>query len=433
MDATPSLALPFILPGQAQKHVTHNEALRRLDALVQISVLDRDRTVPPSDPAPAQSHIVAAGASGAWAGHDDALAAWQDGAWAFFSPQPGWLAWLEDTGTLLVWTGTEWIEASGTGSGPASVNPASLVGVNTLADSTNKLAVKSDAVLFSHDDVTPGSGDVRHILNKASPSASASVVFQTGYSGRAEFGLTQDDDWHVKVSSDGVSWREALVADAETGRIGVGTAAPAGPLHVAGDDEGLVLENVQDLGAPWTIAVGRPGVYVDHLIIATGADITNTASHQLRFPKDGAPTFVNGIGIEDGEAVTSHTSGALAHYKPFDGTRGQLAFRGANDSGQAEFRIFGWVHDGGFSQKNVAAFEANASGARLGVNTHSPMTTLDVDGPVRVGRFTLATLPDAASNGEASLIYVADDASGPLIAYSDGTQWRRMTDGSVLV
>ena len=31
-DTTPNLALPFILPAQAQKHVTHNEALQRLDA-----------------------------------------------------------------------------------------------------------------------------------------------------------------------------------------------------------------------------------------------------------------------------------------------------------------------------------------------------------------------------------------------------------------
>ena len=34
MDQTSRLALPYLLPNQAQKHVTHNEALRRLDALV---------------------------------------------------------------------------------------------------------------------------------------------------------------------------------------------------------------------------------------------------------------------------------------------------------------------------------------------------------------------------------------------------------------
>jgi hypothetical protein len=46
-DATTHLLLPYILAAQAQKHVTHNEALRILDGLVQLSVLDRDLTAPP--------------------------------------------------------------------------------------------------------------------------------------------------------------------------------------------------------------------------------------------------------------------------------------------------------------------------------------------------------------------------------------------------
>ena len=46
-DATTHLLLPYILAAQAQKHITHNEALRILDGLVQLSVLDRDLTAPP--------------------------------------------------------------------------------------------------------------------------------------------------------------------------------------------------------------------------------------------------------------------------------------------------------------------------------------------------------------------------------------------------
>ena len=43
-DISTHLLLPYILASQAQKHVTHNEALRLLDAMVQLSVLDRDLT-----------------------------------------------------------------------------------------------------------------------------------------------------------------------------------------------------------------------------------------------------------------------------------------------------------------------------------------------------------------------------------------------------
>ena len=50
-DTTAHLALPFIMAAQAQKHVTMNEALRLLDGIVQLSVLDRDLTAPPASPA----------------------------------------------------------------------------------------------------------------------------------------------------------------------------------------------------------------------------------------------------------------------------------------------------------------------------------------------------------------------------------------------
>jgi len=108
MDDTPNLMLPYIMAAQAQKHVTHNEAIRALDAIVQIGVLDRDLTAPPGSPADGDSYIVAAGATGAWAGNDGQIAAWQDGAWIFYAPREGWLAWVADEDLLLVWDGASW-------------------------------------------------------------------------------------------------------------------------------------------------------------------------------------------------------------------------------------------------------------------------------------------------------------------------------------
>ena len=74
-ETTELLGLPYIAPSQAQKHVTHNEASRTLDALVQLAVKSRDLAAPPADPAPGRRHIVAAGATGAWAGKDGQVAA----------------------------------------------------------------------------------------------------------------------------------------------------------------------------------------------------------------------------------------------------------------------------------------------------------------------------------------------------------------------
>lgn len=78
MDDTDNLQLPYQMPSQAQKHVTHNEALRMLDALVHSRVVDRDLAAPPSSPSDSERHIVGSGASG---GREGQVAAWQDGAW----------------------------------------------------------------------------------------------------------------------------------------------------------------------------------------------------------------------------------------------------------------------------------------------------------------------------------------------------------------
>ena len=107
-DISPHLLLPYILAAQAQKHVTHNEALRLLDAVVQLSVLDRDRTAPPASPADGDRYIVASSATGLWAGWDLNVTTWVDGVWMRLVPRPGWLAWIADEASFAGWNGTIW-------------------------------------------------------------------------------------------------------------------------------------------------------------------------------------------------------------------------------------------------------------------------------------------------------------------------------------
>ena len=107
-DSTTHLGLPYLMAAQAQKHVTHNEALRLLDAMVQLAVLDRTRTAPPASPADGDRHLVASGATGLWAGWDLNVAFWVDGAWIRLVPRPGWLVWIADEGAFLVWSGSSW-------------------------------------------------------------------------------------------------------------------------------------------------------------------------------------------------------------------------------------------------------------------------------------------------------------------------------------
>ena len=60
----------------------------------------------------------------------------------------------------------------------------------------------------------------------------------------------------------------------------------------------------------------------------------------------------------------------------------------------------------------------------------SPAARLDVDGTVKLKSYALATLPSAISAGQ--LAHVSDESGGAVIAFSDGTDWRRVTDRAVV-
>ena len=212
MDDTPNLGLPYIMAAQSQKHVTHNEAIRALDAMVQLAVLDRDLSAPPASPAEGARYIVGGSPTGAWSGHAGKIAAYQDGAWMLYTPVEGWIAWIGDEDVAVVWDGTAWSALTTGSGGSGSFDTLAINGAT--ADTTNRLSLNAPATLLSHD----GTGHQLKI-NKAAAGDTTSLLFQTGFSGRAEMGLAGDDDFHFKVSADGASWKEAIVVDRSTGVV----------------------------------------------------------------------------------------------------------------------------------------------------------------------------------------------------------------------
>lgn len=217
MPDTPALGLPLLVAEQAQKHVTHNEALRALDAIVQLTVLDRDLTAPPGSPSDGDRYIVGPSATDDWAGHDDEIAAWQDGVWEFYAPGVGWRAWVEDESALLIWTGTAWIDRLLLIS---VLQDLALLGIGTIADASNPLSAKLNNVLWTAKyDAEGGDGSLRYKMNKETAADILSLLLQTDYSGRAEIGLIGDDDLLFKVSPDGSTWYEAIRVDKDTGEV----------------------------------------------------------------------------------------------------------------------------------------------------------------------------------------------------------------------
>ena len=274
-DTTPRAQLPLLAAAQAQKHVTHNDALLQLDALIFARFLSRNLATPPATPANGDVYLVKATATGLWTGKNGQITYFSDGTWRFAAPFTGLTAFIVDENKLVIFNGTVFVDY---GSLTALQN-VPLLGVNASADATNKFSVSSAALLFNH----AGNG-IQAKLNKNAAADTASLLYQTNFSGRAEIGLTGDDNFHFKVSADGSTWFDAL-----------------------------------------------------------------------RF---------------------------------------------------------------------------NAANGRVGINTN-PVVQLDVAGPVRVGQFTVATLPPANA-GAGQIVHVSNEVGGAVLAFSDGTSWRRVTDRVVV-
>ena len=229
MTQTTHLALPFIEAAQAQKHVTHNEALTLIDALAHLSVAARDVTTPPAAPNEGDRLLVGAGATGAFAGKSDQIATFLAGDWTFLAPRPGWRAYVEAESLLLLYDGADWNDL---GLSLRELQNLTQLGVGTAADAANPLSAKINAALFTAKAIAEGgTGDLRFTLNKESAAKTVSQLYQTNYSGRAETGLTGDDDFRVKVSPDGANWKDAIVVDKTTGAVSFPSSGPT-KLHV---------------------------------------------------------------------------------------------------------------------------------------------------------------------------------------------------------
>lgn len=395
MSTTPNLALPYIFAAQSQKHVTHNEAIRALDALLQLMVLDKDLAAPPGSPAEGGRYIIPASPTGVWAGQTGKIAAWQDSAWAFYLPKEGWLAWVADENLIYAHDGAAWIAVStggggggglanivedttpqlgghldvngfafgdgalellkfsetasavnevtianaATGAGPtisasgdnANVDlnlagkgtghaKAPVFGVNAVADATNRLAVSSAASLFNN----AGAGH-QVKLNKNAAGDTASFLFQTGFSGRAEIGTTGDDDFHFKVSPNGSAFNESILINKTTGVVTFPSGLQEATTAVKGATE-LAAASEYRSNAAGNLSLTPAEVWSAAGIVALtdAATVAVDMSAGLNFSVtlDGSRTLGNPTNTKVGQ------SGAI--FATQDGTGGRALAFGSN-------------------------------------------------------------------------------------------------------
>lgn len=125
MTTTPNLGIPLISSQQAQPEVTHNTAVIMLQALLLGAIAKQNG--PPVSPGDGDTYIVGSAGSGAWAGHNNAIAIYFGG-WNFIpgrdddgiiipmgAAQRGLTIYLRSEHGLVTWDGAHWY-----GTDPAS-------------------------------------------------------------------------------------------------------------------------------------------------------------------------------------------------------------------------------------------------------------------------------------------------------------------------
>lgn len=108
MTETARLSLPLLDAGQAQKEITVNEALQRLDLLAQARVVAVGLNTPPTAPQEGEAWIVGTAPTGDWAGQAGALAGWTGGGWRFVAPSDGMTVWTAADACCATWTSGAW-------------------------------------------------------------------------------------------------------------------------------------------------------------------------------------------------------------------------------------------------------------------------------------------------------------------------------------
>ena len=94
--------------GQTQKEWFHNEALQRIDLLLCAAVEGPPQPDPPASSLIGQCFVAGDSATGAWAGHDGALAGFTEGGWRFVAPAEGMKVTVRTTGETMLYRNGAW-------------------------------------------------------------------------------------------------------------------------------------------------------------------------------------------------------------------------------------------------------------------------------------------------------------------------------------
>lgn len=241
MTKTTNLSISLVEQNQAQKEVTVNEAISKIDAVINRGAISNNVDTPPDTPESGDIYIVGNNPTGSWASYNNNIAYFQ-GVWKFIKPNEGICLWVNDEDQIYVFNGTEWrslinarrdnddditledfsftslekndlIQYNGTAFvNKTGVSNISNCSINTDLDQNNRFSVRANSSLFSAE-----TNDIRVNINKQTEEDTASLTFSSEFSSTAELGLVANNDFQIKVSQDGENFYPSLVIDRNNG------------------------------------------------------------------------------------------------------------------------------------------------------------------------------------------------------------------------
>lgn len=191
MSVTPRLALRYLVASQAQKEITHNEALNDLDVLVQPIVVSRVLTAPPSSPAQGEAYIVGASPTGAWSGHAGELAFYFSG-WRFKAPKDGWRFYVTAENAQVSFKNGAWSAVS------LDVSTTWAPGVLANGVGVSSGAVAVSGASFGDFVMVSAPYDLQGVLVCAYVSSSGNVVVRAHNATGASVTLASGS-WKIRV------------------------------------------------------------------------------------------------------------------------------------------------------------------------------------------------------------------------------------------
>ena len=151
MSETNQLGLTLVEAAQAQKHITVNEALVRLDAAAALTVVDWDLALPPSTPVDGAAYLVGSSAIAEWTGKDQHVAIWSNGGWVYLAPKTGWEAWNLAIGAPVTFDGVSW------GANVAEFSASGAATLNRVIEADHVISAGANSVTL---DIIPSHAQV---------------------------------------------------------------------------------------------------------------------------------------------------------------------------------------------------------------------------------------------------------------------------------